>query len=185
MKRKTCKTAYSGRAGGRKGNRVPICPETFAVLGDSTSGKIGSPTSSDGRAGVWTRAFRMARASDGDARSCWRHRLERSADRATAWAGDRCLIHRSSTSRRPTRIGGSPCAVGLVRVRDGRPVDEQRWLIRPPAKVDYFDGFKHRLARHYASDGRACAALERGASSLVDYIGGDVVVTHTPASTLA
>lgn len=36
---------------------------------------------------------------------------------------------------------GSPCAVGLVRVRDGRIVDEQRWLIRPPREVDFFDSF--------------------------------------------
>ena len=40
---------------------------------------------------------------------------------------------------------GSPCAVGLVRVRDGQPVDEQRWLIRPPEQVDYFESFNTAL----------------------------------------
>ena len=36
---------------------------------------------------------------------------------------------------------GSPCAVGLVRVRDGVIVDERRWLIRPPSGADWFDPF--------------------------------------------
>jgi DNA polymerase-3 subunit epsilon len=36
---------------------------------------------------------------------------------------------------------GSPCAVGLVRVRDGEVVDQVRWLMRPPADVDHFDPF--------------------------------------------
>jgi hypothetical protein len=49
---------------------------------------------------------------------------------------------------------GSPCAVGLVRVRDGRPVDEQRWLIHPPAKVDYFDGLGFRSSKKRPVFGR-------------------------------
>ncbi|HEY8295919.1 MAG TPA: exonuclease, partial [Micrococcaceae bacterium] len=28
---------------------------------------------------------------------------------------------------------GSPCAVGLSKVREGRIVDEAFWLMRPPA----------------------------------------------------
>jgi DNA polymerase III epsilon subunit-like protein len=36
---------------------------------------------------------------------------------------------------------GSPCAVGLVKVVDGREVGQQRWLMRPPERVDYFDDF--------------------------------------------
>jgi DNA polymerase-3 subunit epsilon len=73
---------------------------------------------------------------------------------------------------------GSPCAVGLVRVRDGRPVDEQRWLIRPPAKVDYFDGFN--IALHGITPAMVAHAprWDEVLPSLVNYIGCDVVVTH-------
>jgi DNA polymerase-3 subunit epsilon len=40
---------------------------------------------------------------------------------------------------------GSPCAVGLARVRDGAVVATARWLIRPPAAYDHFDGFNMML----------------------------------------
>ncbi len=40
---------------------------------------------------------------------------------------------------------GSPCSVGLVRVRDGIPVEECHWLIRPPEQVDHFDHFNIAL----------------------------------------
>lgn len=34
---------------------------------------------------------------------------------------------------------GSVCAVGLVKVRDGRVVDKASWLIKPPPGIDHFD----------------------------------------------
>lgn len=34
---------------------------------------------------------------------------------------------------------GSVCAVGLVKVRDGRIVDKASWLIKPPPGIDHFD----------------------------------------------
>ncbi|MFJ1457881.1 exonuclease domain-containing protein [Nocardia sp. N2S4-5] len=40
---------------------------------------------------------------------------------------------------------GSPCAVGLVRVREGIPVEQCHWLIRPPERVDYFDSWNTRI----------------------------------------
>lgn len=42
---------------------------------------------------------------------------------------------------------GSPCAVGLVRVRDGVSVAERRWLMRPPEEVDYFDGYNEGYSK--------------------------------------
>jgi DNA polymerase-3 subunit epsilon len=36
---------------------------------------------------------------------------------------------------------GSPCSVGMVKVRDGQIVDESSTLIHPPAGFDHFDGF--------------------------------------------
>lgn len=73
---------------------------------------------------------------------------------------------------------GSPCAVGLVRVRDGSPVDQARWLMRPPAAVDYFDGFNtsiHGITEEMvAGEPRWRELLPR----VLDFIGGDVVVAH-------
>lgn len=40
---------------------------------------------------------------------------------------------------------GSPCAVGLAKVRDGEVVETANWLIRPPAGYDEFDGFNVML----------------------------------------
>lgn len=40
---------------------------------------------------------------------------------------------------------GSPCAVGIVKVRDGVVVDATSWLMRPPAGFDDFDGFNIAL----------------------------------------
>lgn len=34
---------------------------------------------------------------------------------------------------------GSVCAVGLVKVRDGKVVDQASWLIKPPPGIDHFD----------------------------------------------
>lgn len=34
---------------------------------------------------------------------------------------------------------GSVCAVGLVKVRDGKVVDKSSWLIKPPPGIDHFD----------------------------------------------
>ncbi|HWJ68024.1 MAG TPA: exonuclease domain-containing protein [Nocardioides sp.] len=73
---------------------------------------------------------------------------------------------------------GSPCAVGLVRVRDGQPVDEQRWLIRPPEKADFFEPFHTMLHGIDAEQVRDAPRWESVLPAIVDYIGDDVVVTH-------
>lgn len=36
---------------------------------------------------------------------------------------------------------GSPCALGLVTVSEGKIMGRQKWLMRPPSSVDYFDQF--------------------------------------------
>lgn len=73
---------------------------------------------------------------------------------------------------------GSPCAVGLVRVRDGVAVDERHWLIRPPARADWFSPFNvavHGItAEMVANAGRWRDVLP----AIVAYIGDDVVVAH-------
>ena len=73
---------------------------------------------------------------------------------------------------------GSPCAVGLVRVRDSEPVAEARWLMRPPAAVDHFDPFitmVHGItAEMVAGEPRWRDLLP----SILDFIGDDVVASH-------
>lgn len=73
---------------------------------------------------------------------------------------------------------GSPCAIGLVRVRDGIAVTEERWLMRPPEEVDYFDGYNiyiHGITPEMVADKpRWKEILPR----IVEFIGDDVVVAH-------
>lgn len=73
---------------------------------------------------------------------------------------------------------GSPCAVGLVRVRDGKPVDERRWLIRPPEPVDYFDGFNTMLHGIDSAMVNDAPRWRQVLPAILDYIGDDVVVAH-------
>lgn len=73
---------------------------------------------------------------------------------------------------------GSPCAVGLVRVRGGIAVAERRWLIRPPEAVDYFDAFNiwvHGITEDMVADK---PRWKEALPAIVDFIGDDVVVAH-------
>ncbi|KAB7742949.1 hypothetical protein GA707_14940 [Nostocoides sp. F2B08] len=73
---------------------------------------------------------------------------------------------------------GSPCAVGLIRYRNGQPVDERRWLIRPPEQVDYFAPFNVALHGIDADTVRGAPRWQTVLPAIVDYIGDDVVVAH-------
>ncbi|MFP1155661.1 hypothetical protein BHQ21_25765 [Mycobacterium sherrisii] len=73
---------------------------------------------------------------------------------------------------------GSPCAVGLVRVRDGLPVEERRWLMRPPAAADHFSAFNtwiHGITEDMVVNEPRWKDL---LPNILDFIGDDVVVTH-------
>ncbi|WGT47359.1 3'-5' exonuclease [Tessaracoccus lacteus] len=73
---------------------------------------------------------------------------------------------------------GSPCSVGLVKVRGGVTVDERHWLMRPPAGHDEFSSWNVRV--HGISAG-SVARLPRWRDFLprvVDFIDGDVLVAH-------
>ena len=73
---------------------------------------------------------------------------------------------------------GSPCAVGLVRVRDGEAVDEVRWLMRPPEAVDHFDPF-NTLVHGITEDMVAGEPRwQERLPAILDFIGDDVVVAH-------
>jgi len=76
---------------------------------------------------------------------------------------------------------GSPCSVGLIRVRNGSPVAERHWLMRPPEAVDYFDAFNtiiHGITEEMVAD----APRWRDVLPLImEFIGDDVVVAHNAA----
>lgn len=73
---------------------------------------------------------------------------------------------------------GSPCAVGLVRVRGGTIVDERRWLMRPPEGADWFDRFNvwvHGITAEMVEDAPRWRDV---LPAIVEFIGDDVVVAH-------
>lgn len=76
---------------------------------------------------------------------------------------------------------GSPCSVGLVKVRDGKIVDEQHWLMRPPQGVDTFDLFN--VALHGISKDTVSSApyWRDVVADAIDYMGEDIVVAHNAA----
>lgn len=73
---------------------------------------------------------------------------------------------------------GSPCSVGLVRVRNGSPVAERHWLMKPPEGVDYFDPFNTMI--HGITEEMVAAAprWRNALPAIMDFIGDDVVVAH-------
>jgi DNA polymerase-3 subunit epsilon len=73
---------------------------------------------------------------------------------------------------------GSPCAVGLARVRDGDVIDAVTWLMRPPAQYSGFEPYQvgvHGISSHrVASEPTFAQVLPR----IIDYVGADTVVAH-------
>lgn len=73
---------------------------------------------------------------------------------------------------------GSPCSVGLVRVRDGQAVESRHWLIRPPEGAGWFDGRNisiHGITAEMVADAPRWKDI---LPSIVGFIGDDVVVAH-------
>ncbi|KQY60225.1 hypothetical protein ASD11_12210 [Aeromicrobium sp. Root495] len=73
---------------------------------------------------------------------------------------------------------GSPCSVGLIKVRNGLIVDEQHWLIRPPEAADWFDPFNisiHGITPVMVSDAPRWREV---LPDIVAFIGDDVVIAH-------
>jgi len=73
---------------------------------------------------------------------------------------------------------GSPCSVGLVKVRNGIAVDERHWLIRPPEQADWFDRFN--ISIHGITPAMVAAAprWHLVLPQIIEFIGGDIVVAH-------
>lgn len=73
---------------------------------------------------------------------------------------------------------GSPCAVGVVRVRDGLVAETASWLMRPPAGFDRFDPRNVRI--HGITEDQVADQPRFGEmfAELQDFIGDDAVVAH-------
>jgi len=73
---------------------------------------------------------------------------------------------------------GSPCSVGLVKVRDGQITDEFSTLIHPPARFDHFDGFNiglHGISARMVTDAPTWLQV---VDWIVRYAGSDTLVCH-------
>lgn len=76
---------------------------------------------------------------------------------------------------------GSPCSVGLVRVRDGQIVDTRHWLIRPPEGADWFDPWNVAIHGITAEMVANAHRWKEVLPLIVDFVGDDVLVAHNAA----
>lgn len=76
---------------------------------------------------------------------------------------------------------GSPCSVGLIRVRGGRTVERASWLMRPPVGHDHFDPRNvaiHGITPQDVADEPRFGELF---AEIGGFIGDDVLVAHNAA----
>ncbi|KUP95311.1 exonuclease domain-containing protein [Thermobifida cellulosilytica] len=79
------------------------------------------------------------------------------------------------------RDRGSVCAVGLVRVVDGRIVDRHTTLVRPPAPVAYFDRFNiefHGITPEQVADAPEWPQVH---ATILEFADGGPFVAHNAA----
>lgn len=72
----------------------------------------------------------------------------------------------------------SACAVGLVRVRDGRVVARAGWLIQPPPGHDEFNEWNTRIHGIRAHDVIDAPTWSGQLDALCAFAGADVLVAH-------
>jgi DNA polymerase-3 subunit epsilon len=73
---------------------------------------------------------------------------------------------------------GSPCSVGLVKVRDGQIVNESSRFIHPPARFHHFDGFNTSLHGINANMVAGAPSWRQVVDWIVRYTGSDALVCH-------
>ena len=76
---------------------------------------------------------------------------------------------------------GSPCAVGLTKVRGGRIVDEASWLMRPPQNHDHFDYHNVRIHGIRADDVAGQPRFGELFPEIGAFIGDDILAAHNAA----
>ena len=72
----------------------------------------------------------------------------------------------------------SPCAVGMVQVRDGKIVDSLSFLIQPPYPHDYFNPFNVKVHGIRPSDVADAPTLAEAIALMLAFIGEDTLVAH-------
>ncbi|MFC7402719.1 exonuclease domain-containing protein [Citricoccus sp. GCM10030269] len=73
---------------------------------------------------------------------------------------------------------GSPCSVGVVRVRNGQPVERAYWLMRPPSGFDRFDARNVQIHGITAEQVAGAPRFAEVFGNLADFIGDDPLVAH-------
>lgn len=73
---------------------------------------------------------------------------------------------------------GSPCAVGLVKVRDGMVVDSYSTLIQPPRNYGHFDPFNVAIHGITAEMVNGAPQWSEVLPLITDFIGTDITVAH-------
>jgi len=73
---------------------------------------------------------------------------------------------------------GSPCSVGMVKVRDGDIVDEFSTLIHPPVGFDHFDGFNTWLHGINAEKVAGAPSWRQALEWIVRFTGSEPLVCH-------
>ena len=72
----------------------------------------------------------------------------------------------------------SPCAVGLVRVRDGKIVDQLAFLIQPPVPHDWFHEGNIRVHGIRPSDVDGAATAVEAIGLITAFVGTDTLIAH-------
>lgn len=72
----------------------------------------------------------------------------------------------------------SPCAVGLVRVRDGKIADSLAILIQPPYPNDWFSEFNIKVHGIRPADVSEAPAWPEALAMMLEFIDGDTLVAH-------
>lgn len=72
----------------------------------------------------------------------------------------------------------SPCAVGLVKVRDGKLVDGLATLIKPPYPNDYFNAGNIKVHGIRPSDVDDAPTWDEVLKIMLAFIGDDILIAH-------
>jgi DNA polymerase-3 subunit epsilon len=72
----------------------------------------------------------------------------------------------------------SACSVGMVKIRDGRTVDQAYWLIKPPLGHDEFWEWNTRIHGLVAADVVDAALWTEQLPDLVAFADSDILVAH-------
>ena len=93
-----------------------------------------------------------------------------------AWCAKRATTGCCSTST--TRSPASPCAVGLVRVRDGKIAESVATLIQPPYPNNWFHEGNIRVHGIRPSDVDGAPEMHEALAFILAFVGDDPLVAH-------